>query len=233
MTASFKSISSILILAGMLGLTACDSSSENAAQDSPAISPTAVSAVVPTEVPSTGATATAVPEKSPTAAPAEASPEAETGSAPAPAADTQNTSKQLKELLELAKQGKVPGVEYAAHSGLIDEVEQAWGKPDRDETAGKGMYATYNDKKVVFGYNKGSQIFDVRSSAAQFRKLTLKQIEGTLGKPDDIKQNGKDMIYTYTANKQYQLKFIIPASTGKVDHISVFSEQDSINNMAG
>ncbi|WP_411830550.1 YjgB family protein [Paenibacillus odorifer] len=136
-------------------------------------------------------------------------------------------------MLELAKKGKVPGVKYAAHTGLIDEVEADWGKPDQQESAGKGIYATYTDKHVVFGFNKGSLIFDVRSSDSALQKLTLKQIEATLGKPDATKVNGDDKIYTYQANDQYQLKFIIPSSTGTVDHISVFSEQDSFNNMAG
>ncbi|MNN94259.1 hypothetical protein D3C81_2128520 [compost metagenome] len=81
--------------------------------------------------------------------------------------------------------------------------------------------------------NKGSQIFDVRSSASDLQQLTLQEIEQTLGKPDNTTTNGGDKIYIYQAGEQYQLKFIIPESTGKVDHISVFSEQDSINNMAG
>ncbi|WP_313640270.1 YjgB family protein [Paenibacillus sp.] len=140
-------------------------------------------------------------------------------------ANSQNSDKQqLKELIELAKKGKVPGVEYAAHTGLIDEVEADWGKPDQQEPAGKGIYATYTDEHVVFGFNKGSLIFDVRSSDSALQKLTLKQIEGALGKPDDTKVNGEDKIYTYQANDQFQLKFIIPNSTGKVGHISVFSE---------
>jgi hypothetical protein len=98
-----------------------------------------------------------------------------------------------------------------------------------NEAAGKGIYATY----TIFGFNKGSLIFDVRSSESSLQKLTLKQIEGALGKPDNAKVNGEDKIYTYQANAQYQLKFIISSSTGMVGHISVFSEQDSFNNMAG
>uniref|UniRef100_UPI00403FB3BA YjgB family protein n=1 Tax=Paenibacillus sp. FSL K6-0276 TaxID=2921450 RepID=UPI00403FB3BA len=131
-------------------------------------------------------------------------------------ANSQNSDKQqLKELIELAKKSKVPGVEYAAHTGLIDEVEADWGKPDQ-EPAGKGIYATHTDEHVVFGFNKGSLIFDVRSSDSALQKLTLKQIEGALGKPDDTKVNGEDKIYIYQANDQFQLKFIILNSTGKV-----------------
>ncbi|SDN71315.1 hypothetical protein SAMN04487897_104170 [Paenibacillus sp. yr247] len=42
-----------------------------------------------------------------------------------PAAGTEAISKQLKTLLELAKNGQVPGIKYAAHTGMIDEVRHA------------------------------------------------------------------------------------------------------------
>lgn len=226
MSAQIKLLAATTLLIGMIGLAGCSSNNE---PDNSAISTT-----TPTE---TAVTATSEPEVSPTTTPGETAPAA-TASPTETTKDTSNASskdseQQLKELLELAKKGKVPGVEYAAHIGLIDEVEADWGKPDQQESAGKGIYATYTDKHIVFGFNKGSLIFDVRSSDAALQKLTLKQIEGALGKPDVIKTNGEDQIYTYQVNEQYQLKFIIPKSTGTVDHISVFSEQDSFNNMAG
>ncbi|CAH1216421.1 hypothetical protein PAECIP111892_04313 [Paenibacillus auburnensis] len=224
MTTTFKTIAGIVILAGVIGLTACDSSGK---ADTAASAPAGgVASVEP--APTATATATLQPVAS--ASPAAASPSTAGGST---ADAVKDTAKQLKELLQLAKQGKVPGVEYAAQSGMIDEVEAAWGEPDTKEFAGKGIYSTYNDKHVVFGSNKGSQIFDVRSSAADLQQLTLKEIEQTLGKPDNTTVNGSDKIYIYQAGKQYQLKFIIPDSSGTVDHISVFCEQDSINNMAG
>lgn len=237
MITSFKGIAGIIILAGAISLTGCDSDKQNAAPTEPAATQSAEATtsppaeVSPSPAPVNGESA--APEAGGSAAaasPAAAEPGAAAGAA---SAAPQELSKQLNELLQLAKQGKVPGVEYAAHSGLIDDVEAAWGEPDTKETAGKGMYSTYSGKHVVFGFNKGSQIFDVRSSASDLQQLTLKQIEGVLGQPDDKAVNGSDHIYIYQANKQYQLKFIIPESSGTVDHISVFSEQDSINNMAG
>jgi hypothetical protein len=226
MSAQIKFLAATILLIGMIGLAGCSSNNEAANSESPTNTPT-----------ETAITATAEPEVSPSTTPSETAPAAtaspmETNKDTANA-NPQNSDKQLQKLLELAKKGKVPGVEYAAHTGLIDEVEADWGKPDQQESAGKGIYATYTDEHVVFGFNKGSLIFDVRSSDAALQELTLKQIESTLGKPDDTKVNGEDKIYTYQANDQFQLKFIIPNSTGKVGHISVFSEQDSINNMAG
>ncbi|WP_405169021.1 DUF4309 domain-containing protein [Paenibacillus sp. FSL H3-0286] len=238
MSVQIKLIAGSILLAGMIGLAGCSSNNEAGNSESQATAPTetAVTAssepeVSPSSTPAETAPATA-PETAPETAPAATSSPTETDK-DSTSSNSQNSDKQLKELFELAKKGKVPGVKYAAHTGLIDEVEADWGKPDQQESAGKGIYATYTDRHVVFGFNKGSLIFDVRSSDSALQKLTLKQIEATLGKPDDTKVNGEDKIYTYQANDQYQLKFIIPSSTGTVDHISVFSEQDSFNNMAG
>ncbi|KAB2441123.1 YjgB family protein [Bacillus luti] len=139
----------------------------------------------------------------------------------------------VKELFEQAKEGKVPNIPYAAHTGDIEEIEKAWGKADKTEQAGNGMYATFTNKNVVFGFNKGSQVFDVRSYHAELKLITLQEIEKALGKPASVKVNGNDKIYVYKVNDQFELKFVIPSSTGKVNHISVFSPEDSINKMAG
>ncbi|WNS41129.1 YjgB family protein [Paenibacillus sp. MMS20-IR301] len=249
MNISFQKLAGIIMLGGLLSLTGCSSGQQDAAPpagQAAVQTPAAAEAPQPEASPpaETGSGEAAAPASGGEAAPADpaasgaggaaatAEPGAAGGTAAAGAA-AQDPGKQLKELLELAKQGKVPGVEYAAHSGLIDDVEAAWGEPDTKEAAGKGIYSTYAAKAVVFGFNKGSRVFDVRSSAAGLHKLTLKQIEAALGEPDHTAVNGKDEIYIYQAGEQYQLKFVIPDATGTVDHISVFSEQDSINNMAG
>ena len=145
----------------------------------------------------------------------------------------QKSINHVKRLFELAKEGKVPNVPFAAHTGDIEEIEKAWGKADKTEQAGNGMYATFTNKNVSFGFNKGSQVFDVRSYHAELKSITLQEIEKALGKPTSVKVNGEDKIYVYKVNNQFELKFIIPKSTGKVNHISVFSPEDSINKMAG
>ncbi|MBE7096868.1 YjgB family protein [Bacillus cereus] len=145
----------------------------------------------------------------------------------------QKSINHVKELFELAKEGKVPNVPFAAHTGDIEEIEKAWGKADKTEQAGNGMYATFTNENVSFGFNKGSQVFDVRSYHAELKSITLQEIEKALGKPASVKVNGEDKIYVYKVNNQFELKFIIPKSTGKVNHISVFSPEDSINKMAG
>lgn len=237
MIISFKKLTCLLLLSVLLSLTACSSEKPDAADSA---STPAAATEAPAAGNAGGADVGAAANAEPVTTDGGAADGATTvtGEAGASedtvaAATPEERSKLLNELLELAKQGKVPGVEYAAHSGMIDEVEAAWGEPDLKESAGKGVYSTYSKKSVVFGFNKGMQIFDVRSSAPELQSLTLKQIEAVLGKPDATTVNGEDNIYIYQANKQYQLKFIIPESTGTVNHISVFSEQDSNNNMAG
>ncbi|MBE7103810.1 DUF4309 domain-containing protein [Bacillus cereus] len=145
----------------------------------------------------------------------------------------QKSINHVKDLFEQAKEGKVPNVPYAAHTGDIEEIEKAWGKADKTEPAGNGMYATFTNKNVSFGFNKGSQVFDVRSYHSELKSITLQEIEKALGKPASVKVNGNDKIYIYKVNNQFELKFVIPTSTGKVHHISVFSPEDSINKMAG
>ncbi|MFC5449312.1 YjgB family protein [Paenibacillus aestuarii] len=140
---------------------------------------------------------------------------------------------QIKDMLELAKSGKVSGIPFAAKTGHSDEVAQAWGKAENKDAIGSDIYETFAKKNAVIGYNKGSQIIDVRSTDPKLHTITLSQIEQALGKPTDTKVNGDDTIYIYKASDVFQLKFIIPKSTGKVDHISVFDAKDAVNNMAG
>ncbi|MFF2480571.1 YjgB family protein [Paenibacillus sp. NPDC058071] len=137
------------------------------------------------------------------------------------------------ELVELAKKGKVPGCEYAAHTALFDDIEQAWGKADTNESAGKGIYAEYRSHGVAFGYNKGMLVFDVRSFDKSLHTIGAADIKKALGKADSETVSGDDRIYMYRVNDQYELKFAVPKKTGKVDHISVYSPQDAKNLMAG
>jgi hypothetical protein len=220
-TLQIKILTCSITIAGMLALTACSSSTQSLYPTNSV--PVSTTSVSPTSSPVLSPAATASSTTAPTAIPTKVTP---------PEASSAETTKQLKELLELAKQGKVPGIKYAAHTGMIDEIEKAWGTADITEPAGKGIYSTYSKKNTVFGSNKGLQVFDIRSNDPSLQKLTFKQIEQALGKPADTKVNGEDTIYIYNANDQFQLKFIVPKKTGKVDHISVFAPKDSVNLMA-
>ena len=221
-------LSGILLVCGMLSLSACNSGS--APSNSQDVASADVSSVAPSvsDVPaSDSASEPAVSENS--------------SQSPAPSQPASNSTattsvtktKTIQNLVSLAKAGQVPGIAFSAHQDTIDRVIKTWGKADQVARVNNNAYATYSKHKTVFGYNKGSQIFDVRSNRSDLQVLTLKDIEAALGKPADTTKNGTDTIYIYTVSKQFQLKFIISAKTSKVDHISVFSPKDAGNNMAG
>ncbi|EGL19169.1 MULTISPECIES: YjgB family protein [unclassified Paenibacillus] len=221
MNSNLSHKSRILMMAAVvslpLALAACGSDSK--AVPSPTAAPTVSAAPTPSASPSGSPPPSATP--APSAKPGEAG---STGS---------DKAAQVKGIMELARKGQIAGVEYAAHTGLIDDVEKKWGKPDKQESAGKGQYATYTKRGVAFGFNKGMLIFDVRSYDKALQQLALADIKQTLGEPAEVTVNGGDTIYTYGAGSRYQLKFVIPKSTGKVDHISVYSPEDTKNLMAG
>ena len=79
-------------------------------------------------------------------------------------------------MFELAKEGKVPNVPFGAHTGILKKLKSV-GKANKTEYTGNGMYATFTNKNIVFGFNKGSQVFDVRSYHAELKLITLQEIE--------------------------------------------------------
>ncbi|OCT13638.1 hypothetical protein A8709_18790 [Paenibacillus pectinilyticus] len=155
--------------------------------------------------------------------------------APAPSlADSisEMMNKQIKELFELVKKGKVPDVAFAVHTNRIDEVRQAWGPADTQKSLGNGLiYDSFNVKHTVIGYNKGSQIFEIQSSLPAIQKWNIQRIELMLGKPTDTKVGQDSSIYIYAANDQFQLKLVVMNATGYVDHLSVLSPKDAVDIM--
>lgn len=83
----------------------------------------------------------------------------------------------INTIVSLAKQGKVINSVFAAKVTVIEDVEKAWGKPDKMDyvAQAKGTYATYEKQGVVFGFNKGLQIFEVRSYDSGLKTVTLKK----------------------------------------------------------
>lgn len=221
-TKRFKQFAIGITFAIAISLTACSNNDANADTTAPP------SSEAPTMQPSTSPSAepTIAPEATdkPSSAPESGKGDEEGGA---------EADQLIGSIYKLAKEGKVSGSEYAAHDSMYDDIEKSWGKADTNESAGNGIYATYDKKGITFGYNKGMRVFDVRSYSDKLNAITLKDLEIALGSADEKTVNGTDRIYTYKVNKQYELKFVISESTGKVDHISVYSPDDAKNNMAG
>lgn len=217
-----------MLIASMVMFTACTSTEKPVANAAtPIASSTPNAAVEPSATPSASPATTSTPTSTPASTPS--------GNVNVKPVSSESTSvtKQIKDMFELAKSGKVAGIEFAGETSFFQDVEKAWGKADSKDAAGSGIYATYTKKHAVIGFNKGDQVIDVRSSDSKLQTITLSQIEQALGKPADTKVNGDDTIYIYKASDMFQLKFIIPKSSGKVDHISVFDTKHLVNNMAG
>jgi hypothetical protein len=147
---------------------------------------------------------------------------------------------ELQAIVLRAKEGKVPGNDFAAHFNMIDQIYKAWGDPDKQDFAGRGMYATYTQRGFAFGVNKGEQLFDVRSYRPEIQEIKLSTVKAELGNPDHLNRlsNPDQDVMIYQMNDMFQLQLIFPHPTTanpdpNLDHISVYCEQDSHNYMAG
>jgi hypothetical protein len=155
---------------------------------------------------------------------------------PAPT-DSQKTL--LTNIMQLAKQGKVINCEFPAKTTVIDTVAKKWGNADKTDwvPAAKGNYATYSKHAAVFGFNKGLQIFEVRTFDKQLSQLTLSKVKQVFGTPAyDVKNNGEEII-GYTSGPEFKLLLVFsePSSTNPdpgVDHYSVLYPQGTVNSMA-
>lgn len=149
---------------------------------------------------------------------------------------TASATALVKQSMSLAEQGKAINIPFAVQQNM-EAVQKVWGKPDSQNTAGAGIYATYGSHAAAFGINKGEQIFDVRSYSSKLKTITPSDVESVLGQPGDTRQTSDSVIYMYPAGADNQLLFVFPkTSTGSigktVDHISVFWPQGTVNIMA-
>lgn len=160
-----------------------------------------------------------------------------------PSSSASQTSDQVKELLlnmkQLAEQGKVINSDFPVKTIVIEDVKSQWGEPEKTEyvAAAKGNYATYSNHAVVFGFNKGSQVFEVRSFDKQLKNISLAKTKEVLGTPAyDVKANGEEII-GYTAGQEFKIEFVFPLSatgdsSSMLDHYLVLYPRGTVNSMA-
>ncbi|WHY89026.1 DUF4309 domain-containing protein [Neobacillus novalis] len=137
----------------------------------------------------------------------------------------------IHEIVSLAKVGTVKNCSFPADTTVIDQVVSKWGKADQQDFVAGNRYFTYTSHGIVFGVNKGEQIFDVRSYSKEIQQISFDEVKAVLGKPNEVHYNGADKIWVYNVNEKYQLKFV--GSKPFIDHISVFCPADAKNQMAG
>jgi hypothetical protein len=150
-----------------------------------------------------------------------------------------STETLLSKMMSLSKQGKIINCNFAVKTTNIDEVEKVWGKADQTDgvAAAKGQYVTYSKYNVVFGFNKGGQIFEVRSNNSQLKGITLTAAKEVLGTPAyDAKVNGQEII-GYRVNSSFKLELVFPQPTKSkpypvIDHYNVLYPEGTVNSMA-
>ncbi|MCY1714402.1 YjgB family protein [Caproiciproducens galactitolivorans] len=183
-----------------------------------------------------------VPASSPVSAQASSSPANPAASSSVASAETSSKpvdeqTALLQDMQKAAKQGKVLDIPFSVKTNVIEDVQQKWGKEDKSEyiASAKGIYNTYSKHNAVFGFNKGDQLFEVRTLDGKWKDLTLSKVKEVLGKPDHDVKYGKDEIIGYVASKDYKILLVFPADgdNPKLDHYSVLYPQGTVNSMAG
>jgi beta-N-acetylhexosaminidase len=145
--------------------------------------------------------------------------------------------KVLLNLATSANEGSIINSDFHLKSTTINEVRKSWGIEDKRDyvAAAKGTYCTYSKEHVVVAYNKGQQLFEIRSYDPSLGTLTIQDIRNYFGSPKtDIKTSNKEEIISYTVGTN-TLKFIFPTGTQTLylDHYSIYDDSLAKNSMAG
>lgn len=136
-----------------------------------------------------------------------------------------SAQKLYSNILLAAPQGQIINCEFAIKKNIVD-VQAKWGKADTSDyvTAAKGTYDTYTKQGVAFGYNKGAQIFEVRSFDKQLSQITMSLVKNSMGEPGyDYKSNDEEVI-GYKISDQYKILFVfsLKSKDPQLNHYSVF-----------
>lgn len=161
---------------------------------------------------------------------------ASNGTSPQPS-ETSSGEQLVRKVAALALKGQVYGVPYPVKNSNLEDIEHVWGQPNSQSAAGAGMYATFAAKNVAIGFNKGMQVFDVRSYSPLLQTIQVADVVQVLGQPGDVRTTSDSYVYMYPAGPDYQLLFVFSKGshgqmTSRVNHVSVFYPQGTINLMA-
>ncbi|MFF0828616.1 YjgB family protein [Brevibacillus sp. NPDC003359] len=150
-----------------------------------------------------------------------------------------NNAEILQSVRDLAKKGQTFGSQYRVENDVFDDVEKQLGKPDVVSFINGITYNTYRDLNLVFAFNKGMQLVDIRSYDPRLQAITLAEVLETLGKPASQATTGGQTIYTYKVTPDYELKIIFSGiltddtNTLYIDHVNIYYPRGTFNNMAG
>jgi len=145
----------------------------------------------------------------------------------------------LLNMMQLAKQGKVINCAFSAKTTNMETIVKAWGQADKTMyvASAKGSYATYAKRNIVFGINKGEQVFEVRSFDTQLKSLTLAKVKEIFKTPVFDSKTGNQEIIGYTAGSEFKLEMVFSLPTSSkpnpvMDHYNVLYPRGTVNSMA-
>ncbi|GED59513.1 YjgB family protein [Brevibacillus formosus] len=150
-----------------------------------------------------------------------------------------NNAEILQSVRDLSKNGQAFGSQYRLEKDVFDDAEKQLGKPDVVSFVNGITYNTYRDLNLVFAFNKGMQIVDIRSYDPRLQAITLAEVRETLGEPASKTTTGGQTIYTYKVTPDYELKFIFSGimtddpNSLYIDHVNIYYPRGTFNNMAG
>lgn len=145
---------------------------------------------------------------------------------------------ELNLIFSRAKFGKVINSDFSAKKDTIIKVEEKLGyaKEQQYIAEAKGEYSSYPLNKLSFGFNKGCQIFEIRSFDDSFKTISLKTLKECFGEPDHLTVTKNEHIVGYKVNDEFKLLFVFKngkdESKMMLDHYSVFYSDGTRNNMA-
>ena len=146
----------------------------------------------------------------------------------------------LLNMIKLAKQGKIINCDFPAKTTNMETIIKAWGQADKTDyvASAKGSYATYKNHNTVFGFNKGEQVFEIRSFDTQLKGLSLAKVKEVFGTPVFDSKTSNQEIIGYTAGTEFKFEMVFSRPTSDnpnpvMDHYNVLYPRGTVNSMAG
>lgn len=153
-----------------------------------------------------------------------------------PASAETDAGALLKSIDVLGKMGWVLNAPYKVESDTIDAVMDDLGAADSSNyvDSAKGTYYAYDAEKLVFGVNKGDQIFEIRSYDARLSAITLSDVTGYFGDPEHLTRSDTELFISYKLTDDFNIKFVFPrqGTNPAVSHYCVIYPAGTVNMMA-
>ena len=144
----------------------------------------------------------------------------------------------LAQIYQEAKEGKVISCKYKIGEYNIQSVFDDFGEVKGEYvSAAKGLYFSYDERKLAFGTNKGGTIFEARTFDPNLKKITLNDALNYFGSPDyDVTTELDERIIGYVIDDDIKLLLVfgnVSASDNPcLDHYSCLAPSHTANSMA-